>query len=288
MNRKTIPLLITMDLELAPDHDYEQQTSILSRLLADFGSVPSTIFCTGTAAVGFTDHLREWTLAGSEIGCHGLTHGEEEDFRYLNEADVRRIIREASDQLETAVGDRPRVFRGPRMRTSSTTQKILEALGYQVDASVCPRRVDRPRAWLNAPRQPYHPSHENPYRRGNRQLLVLPLSAFGLPLISGVLYLFGMTVAKTLFRLLLAEAHHEPQPALVYLFHSYEFTSRLHAAPDNRPFQQRLYISNPERRYAMHRELVEYMLSFPEVKPVTAMQLCTSHQIGKNHEEIFI
>lgn len=161
------------------------------------------------------------------------------------------------------------------MATSAVTQGVLVELGYEADFSVCPQRLDlltcrgAHLGWLTAPRMPYHPSTSSPYRHGTVPLLVVPLSSLVVPLVSGVLYLFGLSFMKALFRTLLTEARVTGAP-IIYLFHSYEFARFVGNGDIHRPLHHRWYLVDPKRRYALHCALLEFMLAHSDVVPTTA------------------
>ena len=270
-----VPLLITIDLEVANDHDLADQHLALEMLHRDFLSigVSSTIFVTGNASKAFASEVRQLSLAGHEIACHGLTHQKDENFRIMPRSQIQDALYKATLCIEQTVGKRPRSFRGPSMTTSVATQRALVEAGYEADFSVCPQRLDlltcrgASLGWLTAPRVPYHPSYSSPYRRGDIELLVVPLSSFGLPLVSGLLYLFGYSFVKTLFRLLLIEARKIGAP-IVYLFHSYEFARFVRNSDVQRPFHHRCYLADPKRRYALQRRFLNFMLAHKEIEPM--------------------
>jgi peptidoglycan/xylan/chitin deacetylase (PgdA/CDA1 family) len=274
---RPVSLLVTMDLELAPDHDRAEQAGALARLGADLAALglPLTVFSTSDAARTFAPEVQELSLAGHEIGCHGVGHGPAEDFRRMSLEDTRRVLTEATTSLEELQVPRPRSFRGPSMTTSSTTQRCLVEAGYLTDLSVCPQRFDiflsrgGSVRWLLAPRRPYSPSASSPYRRGSLPLTVVPLSSIGLPFISGVLYLFGFSVMALLLRMLLEEARWR-RTAIVYLFHSYEFAQYRYTNQSSRRFHHTLYIQDRETRYVQNLRLLKHLLAQPHLTPTVA------------------
>jgi hypothetical protein len=279
---KPVPLLITVDVEIAPDHHLDQQERILDKLREDLNGVPVTWFCTADAAEKFPQPLQRLALAGHEIGCHGLDHSPNDDYRYMSCDRALEAIKEATERIAKATEQRPQCFRGPRMTTSHHTQSALLDRGYKADFSVCSGRLDLLTCggasilWLLAPRGVYHPASENPFRRGKLPLWVVNLSSLGIPFLSGILYLVGLRFMQMLFQALLLEARFTGRP-IVYLFHSYEFTNLLYS--DRLPWHQRAYISDRERRYEMNLALLKYMCSSPNVCPMTAntfleKQLC--------------
>ena len=131
----------------------------------------ATWFCTAEAAERFALPLKALVKAGHSIGCHGLDHGEWEDYRLFSPEQAPRVLAEATDRIERAVGVRPRVFPGPRMTTSVATQAALRALGYEADFSVCARRFDLLAAsrfnkrWVTTGAAPYQPALDDPFAR---------------------------------------------------------------------------------------------------------------------------
>jgi peptidoglycan/xylan/chitin deacetylase (PgdA/CDA1 family) len=96
------PLLITMDLETARDHDLPQQHRVLDRLRNDLSplGIPLTLFATGDAAEEFAPELGAFLQTGHEVGCHGLTHNHDEDFQRMAESSVRNILAAATSLLQ--------------------------------------------------------------------------------------------------------------------------------------------------------------------------------------------
>ena len=84
-NEHMVPLLLTMDLEVARDHELAEQRSVLRTLRRDLPSegCPLTVFSTGYAGEVFARELRQLSEAGHEIACHGLTHQPDEDFQRM-------------------------------------------------------------------------------------------------------------------------------------------------------------------------------------------------------------
>ncbi len=273
-----VPLLVTIDVEVAHDHDPEQQR----RALVDLGDllecleVPSTFFVTGDAALPHREALRRIREGGAEIGCHGLDHTPAEDYRRLPVGEASRRIETASRSIESLLGVRPRCFRAPRMATSGAAHEALVRAGYAADLSVCPQRLDfgsSPGAAvgaLGAPRVPYRPAAGSPFRRGERPLWVIPLSGVGLPFLSGVLYSAPPGVMRWMCRALVREATVRGG-AVVFLCHSYELAERAGGTSTKR--SQRRYVSSAPERRARLFDFVQHLASHPDLEPMTATQL---------------
>lgn len=276
-----------MDLETAFDHDITDQRNILKTLCGDFNSIgfPISIFTTSESAGLFSKEVIDLKKAGNEICCHGYDHSLSENYSTMNEKQTSNLIKYATTQIENIIQDKVYSFRGPGFSTSTTTQKILVENGYKCDYSVCSQRLDFMNPiggnirWIFSPRQPYHPSVDTPFSKGDSSLWVIPLSSIGLPFISGLLYLFGLAFMKIYFQLLKIEAIRTGKP-VVYLFHSYEFcrymghmkTGRtiISKTRANKKMLHRLYYQDHYERYINNLKLLEYILSFKDVQPFTA------------------
>lgn len=270
-------LLATVDVEIASDRELSAQIDALWRLEEDLRHCPVTWFCTADAAELFANPLRALVRGGHDLGCHGLDHGAWEDYRTMPAERAAQSLHEATVRIESAIGVRPTCFRGPRMTTSVAAQQALRSLGYRADFSVCARRLDFPAAscfswrWIRVGASPYRPSLSDPFRTADQpdgnDIVVVPLSGFGLPLCSGTLYVLGETAA-----LALAIAARRAQNApLVYLFHSYEFAP-LGSAVDRRPWHQRLYPRQAEKCYQLNRRFLDSLRHRMQLAPVTARE----------------
>ncbi|MCJ7634407.1 polysaccharide deacetylase family protein, partial [Candidatus Bathyarchaeota archaeon] len=77
-----------------------------------------------------------------EIGCHGLAHTADENYRRMDPSTIEIAIGEATQRIRAVAGRAPTCFRGPYMTTSVETQQTLIENGYVADFSVCSQRVD--------------------------------------------------------------------------------------------------------------------------------------------------
>src|SRR5262249_48569840 len=133
---------------------------------------------------------------GCEVGNHSQKHLYALSRAPLEE--VEREVSQAEEAILIATGERPVGFRAPGYALSATLYQVLERRAYRYDASVFPavpyyfakaavlvamratgrssRAVlDHPSV-LQAPRVPYFPDPEHPYRRGRGKLLELPMT----------------------------------------------------------------------------------------------------------------
>lgn len=274
-----VPVLITGDVDFSKHHVHEEKLRSFDLLLdaATQLSIPMTFFFVSKEADEVHEYPHILATNGHEIGCHGLTHGDEEEYNRMPIEMQDDYLYRATQNLQSVTGTEILSFRAPRVKIGAQTFQILEKLGYRVDSSVCSQRCDIVSSnlinigWLSAPRLPYFPSTHSPYRRGDFNVLEVPVSALGLPFISSVLYVFGLQFMKMFFRVLYAESRRTGKP-IVYLFHPYEFATEIPGARNYRQnflvhglqIRRHLYRGTPLAKYRMTVRLLEYMRTFPE------------------------
>lgn len=283
-----VPVLITWDVDPNPHLDRDQKVQALKaayELCQDL-EIPATFFFTADEAPLYAGEIVEIGQAGHEIGCHGLTHGDEEEYDRMPEDLQRDYIERATGLLEGLVGRPITAFRGPRVKISAMTLRLLAERGYLSDSSVCSQRLDLLSSnlisvgWLMAPRLPYHPHRDSAFKRGDLNILEIPVSAMMLPFISSALYVLKLATMKALFRALYLEACDRAKP-IVYLAHPEEFGPqtwekfrfsdlslgklRTHGLLLRKHLNER----NPQIRFQLNRALFDYIASFPGVRFMT-------------------
>jgi len=299
MMAKQVAVLITWDVDPYSRRDVAKKRRALQTAieLCQELDIPSTFFFVAQEATWYPEEIAEMRRAGHEIGCHGLTHGDEEEYNRMRPAMQRSYIEQATRLLEEKSGTPITAFRGPRVKVSPVTLDLLAEYGYLTDSSVCSQRLDLVSAngintgWLAAPRSPYHPHRDSAFKRGDLDILEVPVSALVIPFISSALYVLRLPLMKALFRLLHAEARHKSKP-IVYLAHPAEFgprsyprfqwshlsfkTLRTHGLR----FRKRLFEPNPESRQGLSRSLFSYIATFPGIRFVTMREyaLCKANR----------
>jgi len=230
---RTVPVLITWDVD--PDQwiPAEKRRMALHTALdvCRQQRIPATFFVTARPADIYAADFGPMAGQGHEVGCHGLTHGTEENYDRMPPDMQREYLTEATDRLTGLLGRPVRSFRGPRVKISGATLDILAGLGYRADSSVCSQRVDIISSnlintgWMTAPRRPYRPSAQSAFKAGDVPLWEVPVSAAMLPFISSALRVVGLPAMKLFFRGLVAESRRTGKP-IVYLAHPTEFLGR--------------------------------------------------------------
>ncbi len=284
---KTVPVLITCDIDPTPEASLADKQKAFDEAIDLFDrlNVKATFFTVGNLAADYESALKKCVSSGHETACHGLTHSEEEEYSTLSVAQIRENLVMATRLLEKSSGARITSFRGPRVKTSHRVHDVLEELGYTADSSVCSQRLDFISSnlinfkWLFAPRNAYHPNHKNAFKKGGRPVWVVPVSAIGLPFVSGLLYMFGIRFMKIFFMLLYKESLRTGKP-IVYLLHPSEFapmTIKVRHPSTFKDilargfyFRRRLKLSHtPEKRLDLTGQFLQEIKNMPYVKFMT-------------------
>ena len=199
----------------------------LPRLLECFAGAgaPATLFAIGEdlALPGAGAALAAARAAGHEVASHSFSH----DYalsRLAPEAILEDLAR-ADAALQAATGAAPVGFRAPGYTLSAALYRACEARGYRYASSTFPAApyyaakaavmgalalagrpsrsvLDSPRVLL-APRTPYLPDPESPYRRGEGRVLELPVSVtpgLRFPVIGTFVATLPETVTASLYR----------------------------------------------------------------------------------------
>jgi hypothetical protein len=299
-NGRSVPVLITWDVDPDSWISLEKRQWALNtamNMCHDLG-IRATFFFTAQPAHVYSSEIEKLQAQGHEVGCHGLTHGNEEDYDRMPEDMQRAYIGEATQKLQALVGDPIRVFRSPRVKISARTLRLLAEYDYQADSSICSQRIDFVSSnlintgWIIAPRHPYHPHPNNAFKKGDVPTWEIPVSAMIVPFISSAMKVLGLPAMKALFRFLHAESRYTGKP-IVYLAHPTEFgrggqgkkkrtrrqqytryMKREYFSPSfirTHGFRIRslLYRTDGETMLKSTQELLTYVCSFTDVKFMT-------------------
>ena len=140
--------------------------------------IPATFLFTGDTAEGNEGIARELSEKGFELGCHSLKHETVGDAGFnmpndnpILESELENRLIMNRDIIRRLTGKEPVTFRAPRLWQGNGQIRILEKLGFWVDASYS----------VAAHKQqilPYHPSEQNWLKQGSMKLLEIPNFAF--------------------------------------------------------------------------------------------------------------
>ncbi len=189
---------------LSPEAMPEGAATAVARLapgrlaeLLDAHGAKGTFFAIGEEiAPAGTHALHQVSSAGHEIGNHTRSHPY--GLTRLAANEVRAEVAGGATLIEAALGVKPVGFRAPGYSLSSDLLQVARETGHTYDSSTYPALpyylakaailalmrlrgkssaaiLDRLRV-LSAPRMPYWPSKEEPYARGDLDLLEMPIT----------------------------------------------------------------------------------------------------------------
>lgn len=193
--------LITNDVETTSilNHCLDDNTGVLvmkqgmPRLLELYerNNIKATFFFTGYIAKLFPAVVKMVLPFGHEVGSHGLTHEPSMAFDILPLTTQIEHLKESKAILEDISGEEVISFRAPAARVNNNISLALLEAGYKIDSSVSSQRFDmffsfgsmKKLNWITAPRKPYFTKEDNIFKKGNSEILEIPISAFFFPYI---------------------------------------------------------------------------------------------------------
>jgi hypothetical protein len=201
----------------------------LPRLLEIYAknNMISTFYFTGEMADMFPESVELVKEQGHEIGCHSYSHMQDKMLDVLSYEEQLNDIKKSKYLLESIAG-KVDSFRAPYLRLNEHTIRALEQTEFLSDSSICSQRFDGPFTffsktklkWLSAPRKPYFLSYKSITKKGDSNILEIPISAL-LFSFSGTVMRRSPLITKMLQKYLLFEANQIDKP-LVFLFHPHE------------------------------------------------------------------
>ena len=159
--------------------------------LYDKYGVKATFFFTGHIAALYPQVVRMAYDRGHEVGSHGLTHEVSQAFDVLTPDEQLSHLRQSKQILEDIIGDEVISFRAPAARVDEKFPQIMKEAGFKVDSSVASQRLDmffsfgalKKLHWITAPRKAYLVNEENIFKKGDSEVMEVPISAMGFPYI---------------------------------------------------------------------------------------------------------
>jgi hypothetical protein len=187
-------------------------------------SIKATFLFPAILAEQFRKYVLLILNNGHEVGCHGLIHGAGEEYNNMPYEKQKAALCESKMRIEDVTQREVATFRAPVFKINGNTIRALEEAGFKADLSVNPQRLGilssefANTGWLYAPRKPYHPCFNNPFRRGKSSLWEIPQSAFVLPFMSNAGIALGGNFMKIFFKALYFESTIISNP-IVYMVH---------------------------------------------------------------------
>ncbi len=159
--------------------------------LYDKYGVKATFFFTGYIATLYPQVVKMAYERGHEVGSHGLTHEVSQAFDVLTPDEQLSHLRQSKQILEDLIGDEVISFRAPAARVDEKFPQIMKEAGFKVDSSVASQRLDmffsfgalKKLHWITAPRKAYLVNEENIFKKGDSEVMEVPISAMGFPYI---------------------------------------------------------------------------------------------------------
>ncbi len=160
--------------------------------------VKSTFYFTAYIANLYPEVVRMILSDGHEVGSHGKSHIKENGFDVMPFSKQKRHLEYSKKTLEDIAGCEVISFRAPALRVSPQTSQALLETGFKTDSSIAAQRFDfflsfggmNKLRFLTAPRLPYRTRKDNIFKKGDSELLEIPLSATLIPFVGTTLRIF--------------------------------------------------------------------------------------------------
>jgi len=161
-------------------------------------NIKSTFYFTGYIARLFPDVVKMIIKDGHEVASHGKSHLPENGFDVMSFEKQKRHLDETKKLLEDISGQEVISFRAPALRVNGDTARALIETGHKIDSSVASQRFDfflsfgglKKLKWFFAPRLPYKVDPRNIFKKGDSELVEIPLSALFLPYVGTTMRIF--------------------------------------------------------------------------------------------------
>jgi len=162
--------------------------------LFDKCAIKATFFVPAVVARKFPVVMDRIVKQGHEVACHGLEHNKNE--AALSIGEELRIIKNATEMIQSATGVRPIGFRAPLFRVNESCWRALQKNDYVYDSSlVCSPLYGSHKIFF--PSKPFF--LPVPKTSGNCSLIEIPVSAnpfLPFPLGGAYLRIFGSRWSK--------------------------------------------------------------------------------------------
>jgi len=192
-------------------------------------NIKCTFFFTGYIAKLYPEIVKMVIPYGHEVASHGLSHTKEDGFDIMPLKKQILHLKESKDILEDICGNEVISFRAPALRVNNDTAIALNECNFKIDSSVASQRFDmfmsfgglKKLNWLTAPRLPYRTSKTTLFKKGDGNIIEIPLSASLVPYLSTTMRIFP-TLTALQRRLMALESSTTGKP-IVFDTHPNEF-----------------------------------------------------------------
>lgn len=191
--------------------------------------IKSTFYFTAYIARLYPEVVKMILADGHEVGSHGKSHIKENGFDIMPFPKQKEHLDYSKKLLEDISGEEVISFRAPALRVSPLTARALIETGFKTDSSIASQRFDfflsfgskQKMNFIKAPRLPYRTTMNNIFRKGDSDLVEIPLSATLMPFLGTTMRIMpGLTFLQQ--RLLDLETGMNGKPA-VFGTHPNEF-----------------------------------------------------------------
>tara|TARA_Y100001970_G_C14178049_1_gene828183 strand:- start:897 stop:1823 length:927 start_codon:yes stop_codon:yes gene_type:complete len=192
-------------------------------------NIKSTFFFTGYIAKLYPEIVKMVLKYGHEVASHSYSHKVEHGFDVLNYKQQIDQLKLSKQILEDISGNEVISFRAPALRVSKNTARALLECGYRIDSSIASQRFDfflsfgslKKLNILFSPRLPYRVSEKSIFKKGNSDLIEVPLSATFIPYVGTTMRVFPL-ITKIQHSILNFETCFNKKP-IVFDIHPNEF-----------------------------------------------------------------
>lgn len=192
-------------------------------------NIKTTFFFTGYIAKLFPEVVKMIIPYGHEVASHGLSHRKEDGFDVMPLDKQIIHLKESKNILEDISGKEVISFRAPALRVNGNTPIALNESEFKIDSSISSQRFDmfmsfggfNKLKWVTAPRLPYRTSTNSLFRKGDGNIIEIPISSTIMPYIGTTLRVFPK-ITSFQRKLLAYESSLTGKP-IVFLTHPNEF-----------------------------------------------------------------
>lgn len=185
--------------------------------------IKADCFITGNICQRYPNLIKIIAEKGFNIGSHGMAHEQLWFKGYSKQYDE---LLKSTKIIESYSGTRPFMFRAPSFSATNNTLKALEKLNYTIDSSVMPGSVVKKfkglltiKSFKDAPRKPYHPSSKDTAKKGEMNIIEVPLTENPIfpstPFGAGALNSFGINK-------MVKASETIPEDYIIFLIHPWE------------------------------------------------------------------
>lgn len=265
---------------------YKEGMPSLLEIYAEY-DIKSTFFFTGYIAKLIPGIVKMILKNGHEVASHGKSHLPENGFDVMPFEKQKRHLEYSKKLLEDISGQEVISFRAPALRTNKDTARALIETGFKIDSSVASQRFDfflsfgskNKLKWLTAPRLPYKVDPNNIFRKGDSNLVEIPLTALFIPYVSTTMRIFPRLTAFQR-KIIHAETSFNKKP-VVFDIHPNEFIDE---SKEQRTIQKR---SNNPINYLL-KDLIRSKLKIKNLGLKTIPLYKKEIEYYKNRDYSFI